>query len=148
MTFDGSNEATFILSKETGIGSLLGGRIWEMQVPEGVKLPERPDKRGIKPYATVHFGSTFPIAGTKTMADGAQGGAWMLPFQVYVYASNPEDLREACSIVQHRLVGLQPNTVSGDEVTCNGGLAKPRKDTSAGAPRLVRPIFFQVVCRS
>ena len=142
MSSDGTEAQAYILSNSTGIGSLLGGRVWELEVPDGVKIPRVKDTP--QPYATVHFGA--PIAtpsGRGFVEEIAQ--PHVMPFQVHVHASTVDDLRGACGSIWRKIMRLTPST-TGDAspVRSLGGTAVPRRDDSGAPSRFTRVLFFEV----
>lgn len=147
MSWDGFDEQTYILGQD-GLGSLLGGRVWEIQVPPKVKLKE--ERGEIPPYVTVHFGT--PIAFTpggrsdKTFASTEKDQSHLMSIQVYVHASSPETLRTATRTVLNKLVGMVPNPNGrGNEISAQGGPVIPETDAEGKVVRLTRIIHAQLV---
>jgi len=143
---DGSAEAEYILSK-SGLGSLLGGRVWEDEVPSDVKLPVVRDE--VLPYAIIHFGT--PITETPGRGSGRSLAAsenqqpHVLPMTVFIYATRSASLRAAFSSVWGKLIGMRPSpTGNAGEISSTGGTRMTEKDDKGAIKRLVRVIYAQV----
>lgn len=147
MSWDGFDEQAHILGEE-GLGGLLGGRVWEVQVPPDVVLKEV--KGEIPPYAIVNFGT--PIAFTpggrsdKTFASTEKDQSHLMSIQVYVTASSANTLRTASRAVLNKLVGMMPNPNGrGNEISAQGGPVLPQVDKDGKVIRLTRVIHAQLV---
>lgn len=143
MSASGFDERKYIMSTDKGIGGLCGGRVWRLEVPKKVKIPE---SGGYPlPYITVHFGT--PIA-TKS-GRGFTGEAnqpHLMPFQVHVHASTADHLDATCEEVFNRFVGMTPSeSGNAGEVSAQGGLPIPRRDDSGAFTRFTHVFYFQVL---
>ncbi|MDF2993577.1 MAG: hypothetical protein K0S37_4091 [Microbacterium sp.] len=137
MSMDGFDEGEFIMSS-SGIGGLYDRRVYELEVPKGIKIPAG------KPYITVHFGT--PIALKTGRGFGPESSQpHLLAFQVHVHASTKDDLKAGVRAVIKKLVGLEPSTShNAGEISLQGGLPLPRRDDAGTETRLTRILYFQV----
>jgi len=147
MSFDGYDEQAHILSSD-GLGSLLGGRVWEIEVPPKVKLPE--EKGEVLPYVIVNFGSPIAFApggrSDKTFASTEQDQAHLMSITVLVHAGSVASLKAATKTVIRKLVGMVPNKNGrGNEISAQGGPTLVERDDQGKTTRLTRVIVAQLV---
>ena len=143
-TIDGLAEQDYILSATTGIGGLLGGQVWEGEVPPGVTLA-RDTSRLLLPYAVVHFGTPVAFPQGRGLL-GEETQPHLLGWRVHVHASTAADRRVASAAIFRKAITLTPSA-SGNatQVKAVGGQDFGRRDDSGGTSLLTRVLFFECV---
>ena len=142
MSSDGMEAQAYILSPSTGVGGLLGGRVWELEVPPAVKIPRIRDVP--QPYATVHFGMPVAAPTGRGFVDEIQQ-PHVMAFQIHVHASAVGDLRGACAAIWRKVMTLTPSTTNdASAIRSLGGIPVPRRDDAGAPSRFTRALFFEV----
>jgi hypothetical protein len=142
MSFDGFDEQEYILSPEL-LGSLLGGQVWEIDVPNDVQLAA--EGGVLLPYAVVHFGTPIRMReGSSILGEETQ--PHLMAFQVHVSAAAKAELAAASKVIIRRLTGAVPSeTGDASAIKLVGGSTFGKRDDSGSLTRLTRVIFFEVV---
>lgn len=138
--FTGEEEEAWILATLT---TLVGGRVWESQVPDEVDLARETDG-GVKPYIIVSFAEPSASAQGRNIATGEQGQPQLLSFQVEIYGGDADSVKEAARDVRRLLVGAQPSPAA-NPIRSSGGQSYSDSETASRPTRFKRVTFYRTI---
>lgn len=138
--FTGEAEEDWIL--ET-LGTLVGGRVWETQVPDDVDL-ERLTDGGVKPYIIVRFAEPSTSAQGRNIATGEQGQPQLLSFTVIVVGGDADSVKFTSRAQRRLLVGAQPSA-GATPIKSSGGFAYSDSEAGSRPTRFKRSTFYRTI---
>lgn len=140
--FDGEIEEDNILAR---INGLVGGRVWETQVPDDTTLPREEDgSGGVKVYIIVRFAEPGAAAQGRNIASGEQGQPQLLSFSVTVYGDDADAVKETSREQRRLLVDFVPSDTS-TPIRSSGGNAFGDADTPSVPTRYRRITFYRTI---
>lgn len=138
--FTGETEETNILGQ---LDDLVGGRVWESQVPDDIDL-ERETSGGAKPYIIVRFAEPGAASQGRNIANDEQGQPQLLSFSVTAYGNDADAVKEASREQRRRLVAFIPSDTA-TPIRSSGGNSFEDTDTASRPTRFRRITFYRTI---
>lgn len=138
--FTGEIEEDTILA---ALKTLVGGRVWETQVPDDDEL-ERLTDGGVKPYIIVRFAEPSASAQGRNIATGEQGQPQLLSFSVDVVGGDADSVKATAREQRRLLVGLRPSD-SATPIRSSGGQAYSNSEAGSRPTRFKRTTFYRTI---
>lgn len=137
--YTGDVECAWIMAQ---LSTLVGGRVWEVVVPDPTKLPRLPDG-SVKPYILVSFASPTASRVGRNIASGEKGQPHILTFTVKVIGATASDVNSTLTAAKNLLAGERPSDNSG-VIRLRGGFTYPVSDQTATPGRIQKAFFGSV----
>lgn len=138
--FTGEVEEDFVLDT---LGGLVGGRVWETQVPDDVDLDRLTDG-GVKPYIIVRFAEPLASGQGRNIASGEQGQPQVLTFTVIVVGGDANSVKRVSRKHRRLLVGTQPSP-GATPIKSTGGFAFADSEAESRPTRFKRATFYRTI---
>lgn len=138
--FTGETEEETILA---ALKTLVGGRVWETQVPDDDEL-ERLTDGGVKPYIIVRFAEPSASAQGRNIATGEQGQPQLLSFSVDVVGGDADSVKSTAREQRRLLVGMRPSG-SATPIRSSGGQAYSNSEAGSRPTRFKRTTFYRTI---
>lgn len=140
MAITGADVRAYIMSA-SGLGNLVGGRVYKTQVPDDVQL-EREDGT-VKPYIVVTFQTPFMSQQGRSVAGGEKKQPYVMSLMVTSFASDADAADAVNDQVLERLVGVRPSASAG-EIQMVGGFSYSQSDAESRPTRYSSGAWFRV----
>lgn len=138
--FTGEVEEDWII---TTLSTLVGGRVWETQVPDDVDLPRLPSG-GVHPYIIVRFAEPLASAQGRNIGSGEQGQPQRLSFTVLVIGSDADSVKEVSRAHRRLLVDAKPSALA-TAIKSSGGFAYSDSEAGSRPTRFNRATFYTTI---
>lgn len=136
--FTGETECANIIDR---LKTLVGGRVWEIQVPDDVDLARVTDG-GVKPYIVVRFANPLSLSQGRSIAAGEQQQPHQITFTVIVIGSDADSVKSTMRVVNQRLVDFEPSD-GATKIRSRGGFSYPNGDTGSRPTRFQKAGFYR-----
>ncbi len=138
--FTGEAEEDFVI---TTLESLVGGRVWETQVPDEVELDRLTDG-GVKPYIIVRFAEPLASGQGRNIGSGEQGQPQVLSFTVIVVGSDADSVKRVARKHRRLFIGVQPSS-GATPIRSTGGFAYADSEAESRPTRFKRSTFYRTI---